>query len=1096
MSKEADNTPRKVAGGAEDGTKEAARARSGDSAPVDQGEERAEEVWTSAPELDTVPSAKPVLDTVPMARAAPEDEDSLELNTEQRQVEADLLDHVFDLEASLATVQDAPGKVDLLLEIGSFWQQELRDDESAMAAYERVLELEPENFTAFDALEQLYRQAGQHAKLVSLLIAAAEQTDSATDRTHYLQQLAGLYQDIGEPDKAAMVLEAALEASPDRSTLIVRLQQLEAASPQTAAPEPSTDGLDDDHYEDLRGDPFEHLLRQLAQPLDDVERLEICHQLSKLALTDREDADAAIDYLRQALRINPSADSVYDDLQQIHEDLRSIDDLATLLREEAEASPPEARALLYKRLASLNEEQLDDRAAALLAYQQASRAVPDDEALLEKQVELGTQLQDWATTLEALTALTQLPHTETDQAQLLHRIGGVHQHQLGQRDEAQSCYVEALEVYPAHAPTIARLSEIYQQDERWKDLVEVLERAERYSTGTQQRSDLLVKAARVSAEQLGDEAHAGELLCAARKLDPERDDAVVLLAEVLWRQSRYEQAAPLLERMIEVSAPDAEAPDSHVLHQRLATIKDKLGDLTAALDHAREAYNSDPEGLPTLELLADLAHRAEQWEESHRANLQLIEREDQIGPELRTTAHRRLAQAAQQVSDQHTALASLRWLVDSDPSDTDSLSALSDLYQRMEDWPAVAKSKQALIAQSCGAVRIGLCLELAEVQWKRLGQPDLAAQSYQLILEEQPDHRSALHRMLDLVSELEHWPTAIEICVRLATLEEDPKLKAKYHYTAALIARDKLSDVDMALSMFNKTLDADPQDVRAFRDIDALCTERRDWKALERNYAKMLKRLPDKGFKRLKARLWQNLAEVLRTHRRDLEGAAAALEAAIAHDSEDTELLIVLAELYSDLGPKYLDKTIETHLALIRRDPTLIEAFRVLRRAFMAQKRYDPAWCLSGLLAFLEQASREELAFHRQYRVRTLLRVKTQLTDQMWAQLRHPAQDHDLTTLFALVTPAIALATARAHSEFGFKRKDRADLQDESDRLIETFRYVTAALSVVPSDLHVQPYEPVALSFAHTAGRRPSWPAHMCSSSTRDVPWLLQWPGN
>ena len=182
MSEEADNSRRNVPDGAEDSAAEAFSAPSGDSAAVDHGEEREEAVWTSAPELDTVPSANPLLDTVPMARAAPEDQDSLELTTDQRRVEADLLDHVFDLESSLATVRDTPGKVDLLLEIGSFWQQELRDDESAIAAYERVLEIDPQNPTAFDALEQLYQQAGQHAKLVSLLIGAAEQTDSVTDR--------------------------------------------------------------------------------------------------------------------------------------------------------------------------------------------------------------------------------------------------------------------------------------------------------------------------------------------------------------------------------------------------------------------------------------------------------------------------------------------------------------------------------------------------------------------------------------------------------------------------------------------------------------------------------------------------------------------------------------------------------------------------------------------------------------------------------------------------------------------------------------------------------------------------------------------------
>ena len=59
-----------------------------------------------------------------------------------------------------------------------------------------------------------------------------------------------------------------------------------------------------------------------------------------------------------------------------------------------------------------------------------------------------------------------------------------------------------------------------------------------------------------------------------------------------------------------------------------------------------------------------------------------------------------------------------------------------------------------------------------------------------------------------------------------------------------------------------------------------MVTPTKDWKTLERNYRKMLKRLPSSGMDGLQLKLWDDLGEIYRSRLNDFKSAAAAFEIA------------------------------------------------------------------------------------------------------------------------------------------------------------------------------------------------------------------------
>ena len=98
----------------------------------------------------------------------------------------------------------------------------------------------------------------------------------------------------------------------------------------------------------------------------------------------------------------------------------------------------------------------------------------------------------------------------------------------------------------------------------------------------------------------------------------------------------------------------------------------------------------------------------------------------------------------------------------------------------------------------------------------------------------------------------------------------------------------------------DRVLADDPTMLKAFQAIDTIMTQRKDWKALERAYRKMINRLPADADPALRMMLWTNLAEIYRSRLNDFRAAAKAYEVAATADP---------AEAQGDRGLSGLDFT-------------------------------------------------------------------------------------------------------------------------------------------------------------------------------------------
>ncbi len=100
-------------------------------------------------------------------------------------------------------------------------------------------------------------------------------------------------------------------------------------------------------------------------------------------------------------------------------------------------------------------------------------------------------------------------------------------------------------------------------------------------------------------------------------------------------------------------------------------------------------------------------------------------------------------------------------------------------------------------------------------------------------LEDRPDDRKLLSKLMQLYSEEKDWNKLVEVVLRLAEFVDDPKQKVKYLHTAAIVTARQAGDVDRALELYEQILKLEPRFDKALSESVELERERSNWEGVE-----------------------------------------------------------------------------------------------------------------------------------------------------------------------------------------------------------------------------------------------------------------------
>jgi len=962
-------------------------------------------------------------------------------------------------------------KAELYLEQGDLYESRLSDGVSAIAAFKKARAADLENRDALLALEHSLRRQSQWSELVTLLDDKAALCDKAGDVDGALAARREAVQIHGErlhdQKQAAQRWEAIRAAVPSDLEVLRALEKIYA-------------------HEGGASDKYLDVLESLAENVtSEKERLALYRRLyAEYEETPGKQAKAE-SCLEKILEIDPAAEDAYRGLARLYQKERRYPELVAVYSRHIDHAQGAAKVELLAALGRVHEVDIaagdpvllrTDAPAIIDVWRRLLEIKPDHLGALEA---LGRLYQITEQYLEAVRTLEKRAHFVEDKAQkaaLYYEAGRLCEtHHLDLRTTEEH-YVRALEIDPQHVQAITALAGLYRGQREYLRAAKLYAEAAEHTQNRLQKTRFLTLAAHQHLA-IDDKARARALLETALKLDPEHAEAATGLLEILEAEQRFSESLPLLEML--TRKEDEPAVQVGRLC-RLGKAATELGLRDKALRAYQRAAELDPKNLTAMRGLIPLLVQAGLYVDAQKVCVSLLsepELKSALGQSERADVLGTLGECELRLEHLEEAAAALREALAISGSHQASLRTLLKLpgldpTEGVKLRRALIKSLLSLEASGEALSgpsdttdeRVRLLTEIGELLWGPLGRPLEAVAAYQEGLALKPDSHQLLHKCLEVYTQEKQWSEAVEVLDTLIGHEKNPRRRARYRFTAALIARDELKDARRALNLLIEALDDDATLDRATEALEDLALSLDDPHELLRVYQRKIKALlpeaddsPKQRAERL--RLWTALSMLCIQNLGDFQTGATAYEVTVALDPQNLDRRRQMAAIYVEMGGDRVDKAIVEHQFILSRNKAELASYRSLKELYLRSLQREKAAAVAYALHLLRQDDPSDRQLVEELKERPLRPAARPLSKELWRQLQHPDEDLRLGALFQLLRDVGAASHARSWKELGLSRKERVDL-GANTFYAKALRYGFEVLDTPAPEFFSQPDDP------------------------------------
>jgi len=726
---------------------------------------------------------------------------------------------------------------DILLQIAGLFETKLGDDEEAISAYCQVNDEIGPNLRALEALEKLYLRAERWKDLLGVFEAQLSLVDE--DRQVELHFRVGelLREQLDEPEEAVSHYADTLAKRSDHAGARSSLEKLLDTKARIAAIEILTPIAEAEGDYDRQ---LKFTLIRAKESDDALEKSDLFRRAAEIAESGLDDAVQAFSLYTDAVRSGTSSPELASMLDNIERLAGRVDGHRTLTSLYADIAPDILDGALqvrcYLMVADTACQVLKDTAMAREYYLKIMDTEADNDRAMNALEDIYRSAGEY---LELFEIYRQKVHNTYDDAvkiQLLFKQANVCEEHLKDLSSATQSYESILEVDSANAEAIAALERLYPVEERWTDLVELLER--RRAGEPRNRVELSHRLGMLVHSELGDEERALELFrdALAENIDYaptiellERlmtEDALrgrvaEILEPVYSHQGRWDQLARVLDARLEICE---DVMDRKSLLRRIGMVyEEQLGDLEKAFDTFGRLFKEDAEDRESRELLTRLAGILDNWDQLAQVFAQVLE--DTVG-----------------------------------------------------DTPETAE----------------LAFILGEIYEKRLGSPDRAKNSYRRVLAFAPDDPRAFDAVERMLLATASWPDLLALYRDAADAASDMAKQKEFLFKMADIQEERIDDRDAAVSIYKEVLDLDDADERATNALDRLYFQNGKFDDLAEHFRNQINLA---GAPEQRNALRRELAKVQEENLQDPAAAVDTYEEALSEPGGDRGSLAQLERL-------------------------------------------------------------------------------------------------------------------------------------------------------------------------------------------------------
>ncbi len=595
---------------------------------------------------------------------------------------------------------------------------------------------------------------------------------------------------------------------------------------------------------------------------------------------------------RTASRPAPSAaDRTIDDLDAVEDDEEEI---------EADSEPPEpdvdAIDALVTKAQQLAAKNRKNEAAGI--YRDVLKSDPtNSEALAFLQGHL-KQSRKFGDLRDLLLRATRSKDADHElRVGWFREIAGLSETQLRDFDTAIQAWQELLSLDPAEPQAREQLRRLLERANRWDELTQLLEQEADQEADVEVRIALEKQLAKLHEAKRKDVTAAGRAWARIATLTPEDDAAVTTALKLFEKAERLDLAAQVIaDNVGGISDETARGG----LYRKLGELRRASGDLVGAGDAFSDAARVAPDSAG-WEAAEQAYAAAEAWVQAGAAaneRAQLAK-----SPKQQAALYAVEADYLVRGGDVEAAIIRLDQAVDVDPT-SDEIAAR--LEQRLNDAERAGDVAQLLLRRAQKhpdkAARVELRKRAAKIQRETLGDPTLARESLELLLED-GDDADALSLLAEDAEERGELSDAVDYLARLVRATPDRKAQIPVVLQQARILSEGVKDADAAVEHYRRVLEEfDPTNVEALGALANLEEQRGNHADAARALEQLLKiaARPEQ-----KVEIAGRLATLYENELGDARSALGALN--IVHDADPDDFqavqrIVDLAERLEEWG--------------------------------------------------------------------------------------------------------------------------------------------------------------------------------------------------
>jgi tetratricopeptide (TPR) repeat protein len=615
------------------------------------------------------------------------------------------------------------------------------------------------------------------------------------------------------------------------------------------------------------------------------------------------------------------------------------------------------RARVTMRLAQVLDERCDRTDDALARYQESGQLDPGLRPAFAQIRRVHCAREQWELALQVGEHEASLPMRPFEKAAFKAELAEIWLDRLGDAEQAESLFREALEAQPSHVEALLGYARCREAQGDATGAITALEQTTDELRGAE-RAPIWAQIARLIENGSDDPARAIDYYKRALTDDPRHPAALEAIATEAEQAENWELYADLQERRYELT--DNMLDQLAIAHDAGRIQLEKLRDPQGARHWFRRAHDLFPED-PVVHLyLADV----ERLSGNHDALARHLRRASELADDAAPVdVLRESAQLATEQGDDAFAIVQLRRAVAKEaptPTIFEELFLLMERSGRDEELVALVEEHLAQAAEGSDE-QVDLWIRLGRIQETRMSDPAAAAAAYEGAVGIRPGASDAVDALERLYRKDERWQDLRALLERAVAADNDePARTLSWSCTLGELLFERLDETDAAREHFELALGIDGEDARARQGLERIAIATGDNEAILAAFEREadittdrarleflvgeLSRIHEAQEMPERALVWvQKLAAQMPDDRSVLEDLARLQEltgerSALADSLESLDPMLDAGEradnrqrlgsLYLDLGDS--ERALESHRAALALRPDSLESVQAI----------------------------------------------------------------------------------------------------------------------------------------------------------------------